>query len=478
MTVLNAATTTGASPSAGAARDAAKERGAPLLGVLPRLLGNPPAFLQAVSAAHPGELVAVRLGPMWLYVISQPEHLQHVLVDNARNFTKGRMWDATRQLFGNGLLRSEGEFWLRQRRMMQPLFGAKHLASLASVMVEVIDREVARLAQASKPEVPLDLGVVMTSLTQRILLETMFGTTISGEDAARLGQRVVDALRVINLKVFLFFLPDKFPLPGSARLRRAVQAIDKAMLGLVAQRRGSNDKRNDLLELLLNARDDQSREGMDDHQLRDELVNLLVAGNDTTANALTFFWYALAAHPAVEQRVREELELVLGGRPPSYDDLARLTYTRMVLYETMRLYPPVWMFPRFCVEDDVVGGYRIPAGSAVLVVPWLTHRDPRLWDRPEEFDPDRFLPKASAERGRYVYFPFGGGPRQCIGNTFAMIEAPLIVARMAQAFRFRLTPGYRLVPSSMSTLKPKGGLPVFVERNVRAGSKSAEDAHV
>jgi cytochrome P450 len=444
-------------------RAAVRAHGVPLLGVLPKLLRNAPGFLSQLSLAHPGELLAVRLGPIWVYIVAQPEHVQHVLVDHSRNFSKGKMWDATRQLFGNGLLTSEGDFWLRQRRMMQPLFGAKYLGSLAEVMVNVIDREVARLRSVARPGVPIDIGGVMTSLTQRILLETMFGTMISADDADALGRHLVAALRVINLKVFLFFLPSRFPVPGSARLRAAVRAIDEAMLRLVSQRRQSGEERNDLLSLLLRAQDDDSREGMNDHQLRDELVDLFVAGNDTTANALTFFWYLLAAHPEVERRVRAEVADVLGERTPGQEDVARLSYTRMAFQEAMRLYPPVWMIPRFCVKDDIVGGYRIPGGSAVLIVPWLTHRDPQHWDDPEKFDPDRFLPASVATRSRYSYFPFGGGPRQCIGSAFAMMEGPLIIARVVQALRFQLLPGYRMVPSSMSTLKPKGGLPVLIE---------------
>jgi cytochrome P450 len=464
MTAVDGLAVEPASPAPVVDREVVREAGAPLLGVLPRLLTDAPGFLSRVSLAHPGELVAVRLGPIWMYLIHQPEHVQHVLVDNARNFTKGRMWDATKALFGNGLLRSEGDLWRRQRRMMQPLFNARHLGSLVDIMVDVIDREADRLSRNPTAGLPLEMNGAMTSLTQRILLQTMFGATITSEEADQLGHRLVDALRVINLKVFLFFLPDGFPLPGSARLRAAVRAIDAAMLELVAHRRAAADRPHDLLSLLLQAHDEESQQGMDDRQLRDELVNLFVAGNDTTANGLTFFWYLLATHPEVERRVRAEVDQVLGGRRPTQDDLPRLEYTRMAFQEAMRLYPPVWMFPRFCVKDDVVAGYRIPGGSPVLVLPWLAHRDPRLWDDPDAFVPDRFLPAHSSKRPRWSYLPFGGGARQCIGSAFAMIEAPLIIARFLQSFRFRLVPGYRFQAASTSTLKPKGGLPMLVDR--------------
>lgn len=463
MSVVSGTTPAATSP-APVAREVVRERGVLLLGALPGLLRNAPAFLSRLSLAHPGELIALRIGPRWVYLVSQPEHLQHVLVDNVRNFPKGSMWNATKDLFGEGMLRSEGPLWLRQRRMMQPLFGTKHLSLLADAMVDVVDREVRSMERLAAPGVRCEMGSLMTSLTQRILLEAMFGTAIPREDADRLGQHIVDALRVINLKVFLFFLPGKFPLPGRARLRHAVGEIDRAMLGLVGQRRQSGESRNDLLSLLLDARDDESNETMDDRQVRDELVNLYTAGTDTTANALTFFWYLLATHPEIESRVRAEVREVIGTRLPVHADLAKLTYTRMAFQEAMRLYPPVWMFPRFCSQDDVVGGYPIPGGSALLILPWLTHRDPRFWERPEEFDPERFLPQRSAERPKYAYFPFGGGGRQCIGMAFAMMEASFIIARMLQTFRFRLPPGYRMVPASMATLKPRGGLPMLVER--------------
>lgn len=470
--MLDSATTVRSTPApaaGGALREVARERGFPVVGVLPMLLRDPPSYLSSVARAHPGELVAIRVGPIWVYLISKPAHVQQVLVDNVRNYGKGRMWDATRQLFGNGLLRSEGAFWLRQRRMMQPLFSAKYLNGLSDVMVDAIDKEIARMARHAGQGQPAELGGAMTALTQRVLLETMFGASLSGDDADRLGTHIVDALRVINIKVFLFFLPEAVPIPGARRLRDAVRAIDTAMLSLVGERRRHPRQRDDLLSLLLQARDGECHDGMDDRQLRDELVNLLVAGNDTTANALTFFWYLLSVHPEVERRVRDEVDSVLGGRRPSAADVACLTFTRAALQEAMRLYPPVWMIPRFCVADDVIDGFPIQAGAAVLVLPWLTHRDPALWRQPDEFDPDRFLPEQASRRERFAYFPFGGGARQCIGSSFALLEAVLVIARVVQSLELRALRSYRLVPSSTSTLKPKGGLPMFIQARKTPG---------
>jgi cytochrome P450 len=450
-----------------AAGDAPKtvhvERGLPLVGVLTRLLGDGPGYLSSLARARPGEPFAVKLGPIHLYVLTHPDHVQHVLHDQPREFVKGGMWAAVRELLGNGLVTSEGDFWLRQRRMMQPLFSGKHLASLVDGMVDVIGHETERLQRDIQPGATLDMASEMTSLTQRVLLSTMLGATVEAGEAERLGARLVEAMRVLNLKLFTYFLPRWMPIPGGRTFRRASAAIDEAMLRIVRERRGSGEERADLLSLLLAARDEGGGEGMDDQQLRDELVTLFVAGNDTTANALTWLWYVLDRNPEIDRRLREEVADVLGDRRPTQADLAKLVYTKQVLMETMRLYPPVWMFPRFCERDQVVGGWLIPAGSAMIVSQWITHRDPSLWERPDEFDPERFTPERSASRPRYAYFPFGGGPRQCIGNNFALMEGQLIAAMMARRFRPRLPEGARVIAGSASTLKPKGGLKMRLE---------------
>jgi cytochrome P450 len=432
--------------------------------VLAKLLRDGPGFLSSVARAHPGEPFALRLGPIRLYVLTQPDHVQQVLHDQPREFGKGGMWSAVRDFLGNGLVTSEGDFWLRQRRMMQPLFSGHHLASLVDGMVGVIEGEVARLERDVQPDATLDMQSEMTSLTQRVLLQTMLGATEEAGEADRLGHHMVDAMRVLNLKLFTYFLPRWVPIPGGRTFRRASAAIDEALLRIVRERRQAQGGPTDLLSLLLHARDEGGSGGMDDQQLRDELVTLFVAGNDTTANALTWLWYALDQHPEIDRRLREEVDAVLGDRRPTVADLAKLSYVKLVLQETMRLFPPVWMFPRFCERDQVVSGYLIPAGSALLVSPFITHRDPALWERSEEFDPERFTPERSAGRPRYAYFPFGGGPRQCIGNNFALMEGQLITAMMARRFRPRLATQRPVIPASQSTLKPKGGLKMRLER--------------
>jgi cytochrome P450 len=309
------------------------------------------------------------------------------------------------------------------------------------------------------------MGREMTAITQRVILETMFGPGIDRAETDHLGDQLSIAFQEMNFRTFLYFLPKRLPLPGDKRLRRAIAAIDEAMLRLVRMRRaGGGADREDLLSLLLRARDEGSHEGMDDRQVRDELVTLFAAGNDTTANALTWVWYALGRSPEVERKLRAEIAEVVGDRRPTHADLARLPYTKQVIQEVMRLYPPAWIFPRFADDEAVIGGHRVPAGSAVLLSPFVGHRDPAFWPDPEAFDPERFAPGPSAERPRYAYFPFGGGPRQCIGNFFAMMEAQLITVMMAQRLRPRLVPGHRVVVSSMSTLKPRHGMKMTLGR--------------
>jgi cytochrome P450 len=435
------------------------EPGYPLIGSVIDVLRDGPGFLSGVARRHPGEIVGVRLGPVRIYLVSHPDHVQHVLVDHARDFVKGDMWRAVRALMGNGLVLSEGDFWLRQRRMMQPIFNASHLASLTDLMTDVIDRQIVRWEKNPT----LDMAEEMMTFTQPVLLETLFGTSIDPREADRLRDQIMIAVREMNLRIFLYFLPERFPLPGDRAFRDAVATIDEALLRMVGARRASGQKRNDLLSLLMHARDEGAQQGMDDRQLRDELVTLFVGGNETTARTMTWLWYALDQHPEVDRKLRAEVAEVLGDRRPAYADLARLVYTKQVIQETMRLYPPAWMWPRFAVKDVVVDGYPIPARSTLLLCPLATHRDPAFWPDPERFVPERFAPANAAERPRCAYYPFSTGPRQCIGNAFAMLEAQLLTVRIVQRYRPRLVPGQRVVLSSATTLKPRDGMKMTLE---------------
>jgi cytochrome P450 len=339
---------------------------------------------------------------------------------------------------------------------MQPLFSAGHLAALTDAMVDVIDRELCRLVARGAEAV--EMGREMNAMTLRVFCETLLGQGLDRRETDRLGEALEVGLKGSTLRMFLYFLPARVPLPDERRYRVALAAIDEAMLRIVRARRAESTPRHDMLSLLLRARDEDTGEGMDDRQLRDELVTMFIGGKDTTATAMTWLWYVLEQNPEVERRLRAEVASELGDRRPTFDDLARLSYTKRVIQEVMRLYPPAWMFPRFAGEEAIVDGHRIHKGSPLLLSPFVSHRDPAFWPDPEVFDPERFTPERSAERPRYAYYPFGGGPRQCIGNHFGMMEAQLITAMMAQRLRPRLVPGHRVVLEGGGTLKPRHGM--------------------
>lgn len=436
-------------------------RGLPLIGSAAALLRDPLGFLQAAALEHSGAgLFAVPLGPLQAYVVTRPAYVQQVLVDQWRDFGKGGgMWNAVRPLLGNGLITNEGESWLKQRRMMQPLFGHQQLAQLGQLMSAAAARDCDQLAEQLARHPECEVPAHMMRTTQRLLLETMFGTRFSDGKMDDLGEHLSAALQTMNTRLFLYFLPRWLPLPGDGRFRRAVKAINAALSEIVQARKSARaaEARGDLVTLLLQAHDEGAF--MSDAQLRDELVTLFVAGNETTASGLTWLLHALTQNPDVEQQVREEVQRVLGGRPVRAQDLSGLSYMRRVIMESLRLAPPIWFFPRFALHQTQIGGHTIPARSVVLLTPYLTHRDPALWPDPERFDPERFAEPNISARHKYAYFPFGGGPRQCIGNHFAMMQSQITLTTLMQRFTWRPIPGAPPVtPASATTLKPKNGL--------------------
>ena len=430
--------------------------GLPILGVLPALLRDGPGFLLSTARAHPDELFSIQLGPVQVPVVYRPDDLQRVLIDDARTYSKGGMWSATRPLLGNGLVTSDGEVWRRQRQLMQPLFTPKHLASLSGLMVDAIRGAVDRMAERAGQ--PMEIGQEMTLITQRVLFETMFGTSLDPAQAEGLGRQLNVAFQAMNIRIFTYFLPEWFPRPGGRAFKRALGTIDAALMRMVAERRAQPAGRPDLLSLLLAARDPDTGDVLSDREVRDQLVTLFVAGLDTTAVTLTWLMHLLDEHPEVDERLRAEVAEVIGDRAPTALDLPQLQYTRRVLQEAMRLYPPAWIFPRYAADGAEVGGRRIAAGTSLLVSPWLAHRDPRHWERPDSFDPDHFLPERVAARPKLAYVPFGAGGRACIGNHFAMMEGTLATVLLVQRFRAERLPGQKIVPAAASTLKPKGGL--------------------
>lgn len=431
-------------------------RGNLVLGSFPDLWRGGPLPLFTRAAREHGDVVRLRFAHRITHLITLPEHIKHVFQDDQKNYSKEtRGFKALREVLGLGLLTSEGETWLRNRRIAQPAFHRQRIAALAGVM----SRAAADMADSWQAHAesgrPFDVAEEMMRLTLRIVGETLLSTDVSRE-ADTVGRAVAQVLRLTRDRIYRTVpVPLAIPTPSNRRFREALATLDDIVFRMIEERRRAERRPNDLLTMLLEARDEQTGQGLSDRELRDEAMTIFLAGHETTANALTWTFYLLSLHPEAFRRVRAELAEVLGGRLPTADDAAKLPYTTMVLQESMRLYPPAWMVSRAAREDDIIGGYHIPKGSYVFSSPYITHRHPKLWENPEGFDPERFSPERVAAMPRFAYFPFGGGPRICIGNAFAMMEAQLLLATLAQRWRLDLAPGLRVEPEPLITLRPR-----------------------
>ncbi len=413
-------------------------------------------------AAEYGDAVSMRIPGAAFMAVFSPEGIKHVLQTNAKGYSKQtRGYDKMRLFLGNGLVTSEGDFWKRQRRIAAPAFHRQRIEGFADTMVQATADMLDRWAQRATSS-PLDVDRAMMKLTMRIASETLLGRDLSGEADA-----VGDALTFLTLNtnariVRLLDVPLSVPTPENKRFLRETRVLDDLLNKVIAERRRDPAEHNDLLSMLLAARDEETGEAMTDAQLRDEAVTIFAAGHETTSNALSWTLLLLARHPDVAKRLYDEVDRVLGVRAPSVADLASLPFTKCVIQESMRLYPPAWIMGRCALEDDVICGYHVAKGTQVLLSPWATHRHPRHWEDPEAFDPDRFTPARSEGRAQYAYFPFGGGPRICIGNAFAMMEAQLILAMVSQRYRLELAPGARVEPERGITLRPAPSLPMYL----------------
>jgi cytochrome P450 len=421
---------------------------------LRRFRRDPLAYLQAT--ARRGPVAEFMLGPQRVFLLSDPAAIEDVLVTNASSFAKGRALERAKRTLGEGLLTSEGAFHLRQRRMMQPAFHKARISAYTDAM--------ARTAATTREEwhdgVPLDLSREMNRLTLTIVADTLFGAEVgSASDTARVQQAITDVMEMFDLVMLPFaeWLM-LLPLPRIRRYRAAQQALDSVIYGIIAARRASGEDRGDLLSMLLHAQDDEGSGGMTDKQLRDEVITLFLAGHETTANALSWIWVLLARHPEIETRLHAELDHVLGGgRSPTAADVPSLPFTRAIVAEALRLYPPAWTMGRRVLRDYRWDGHDIPAGSLILMSQWVVHHDPRWWPEPDRFDPDRWL-RDPAGRPRFAYFPFGAGNRVCIGESFAWNEAIVVVAAVAQRWRFTLDEGHPIEPQPLITLRTRHGV--------------------
>jgi cytochrome P450 len=435
----------------------------PWLGVLPHFRKDPANYLLTIAREY-GDLAYMRLGPQHAFVVSDPDAIRDILITHQGNFTKSRMLERAKVLLGDGLLTSEAEFHTRQRRLVQPAFHRDRLLRYAADMVACA----ARARDAWAPGAELDMHQQMTRLTLAIVGRTLFSADVSS-DADEIGHAMTQIFELFDTLLLPFSdWIQKLPIPPVRRFEKARDRLDKIVYGLIAERRRSGKDAGDLLSMLLLAQDESDNAHMTDKQVRDEALTLLIAGHETTANALTWTWYLLSQNPEVEARMHAEIDSALGGKLPDFDDAANLPYTGGVFAESLRLYPPAWAIGRRAREDYSIGGYAIPAKSILLMSPWVVHRDPRWWPEPERFDPDRWHPEEAAKRPKFAYFPFGGGARVCIGERFAWAEGVLVLATIAQRWKMRLVPGHPVETRAVITLRPKHGMKMTLEPRLAA----------
>jgi cytochrome P450 len=431
-----------------------------LLGSLIEVSGDWLGFYSRCAKEY-GDVVRVHLAHVPVYLLAHPRDIETVLATNAGNFTKSADYRALARVLGKGLLTSEGDFWKRQRSLIQPAFHRQNILAYAAVMTRAADRMLDSWQEKHERNIHQDLMRV----TLEIVAQCLFGAEIT-DAAERVGKamEVVTERFITNASLAMLFRFD-IPVLFARREWRAIRELNEIIGSIIRKRSSSDQPREDLLDMLLRARDADGNP-MSDEQVRDEAMTLFLAGHETTAIALSWACYLIAQDPCVEAKLAEELQAVLGGCVPTPEDLPRLRYTEMVIKETMRLYPAVWGIGRRALQDCELGGYRVPAGSNIFLLQWRTQRDPRFFPDPERFDPERWRedPVRSGKIPRFAYFPFGGGPRTCVGASFAMMEATLLLAMIQQRFHLDTVAGHPIEIFASVTLRPKHGIRVIPQR--------------
>jgi len=417
---------------------------------------DPLAFFTKIAREY-GDVSQLRLLNFRTLFINHPDDIEDVLVNKARKFEKGRVMKANMRLFGEGLLTSEGDFWLRQRRLAQPAFHRARIAAYGATMVEYAERAMRGFKSGEVRDIHED----MMEITLQIVGKTLFNAELT-RDAKEVGETMEVLLKLAADFGKSILIPLWVPTPRNLRARMGIRRIEKIIGRIIAQKRAEASDTGDLLSMLLAVRDEDGSR-MTDKQLRDETITLFLAGHETTANALSWTIWLLAQNPAAEKKFFDELAGVLNGRAPNVEDMPKLTYAANILTESMRLYPPAWGMARLVKEDVEVAGYKLVPGNGVACAQWVVHRDARWFDEPERFLPERWEGDLAKRLPRFAYFPFGGGPRQCIGNSFALMEATLILATIAQKFRFKLVEGHPVKPLASITLRPQHGIRATLE---------------
>jgi cytochrome P450 len=420
-----------------------------------------PLGLYTQWARQYGDIFYYRVFSRHIYFLNHPDLIEHVLVTNYQSFIKGEALQSNRRIFGNGLLTNDGDSWLQQRHLIQPAFHRDRIESYGDTMVAYTERMMAAWHDGDVRDIHRD----MMRLALEIVAKVLFNVEVTADT-----DRIAGALNTFmelgsRGRMLLPPILRLLPTADNFRYRRAARQLDDIVYGLIHRRRSDGEIADDLLSGLLQAQA-IGRRAMSDEQLRDEVMTLLLAGHETTAVSLSWTWYLLAQYPEVEKKLWSELRAVLNGRSPRVQDLSRLPYTERVVKEAMRLYPPAWAIVRNSLKDCDLGGYRVPAGATVMMSQWVMHRDPRYYDQPEQFNPDRWLEARVKGASKFTYFPFGGGPRTCIGASFATMEGVLVLAAIAQSYQVRVVQDFPVEPLPTITLRPRRGIKVVLTRRV------------
>ena len=429
-----------------------------IVGNLIDLSNDPLGFL--TQCRDYGDIVPLRLGLTPVCLVVNPDLIEQILKDR-ETFIKSRGFRVLKTLLGEGLLTAEGESWFWQRRLAQPVFHQKRINSYGATMVEYSDR----MLQSWHDGETHDIHADMMRLTLQIVMKCIFNTDVDTGEAKIIANALDVAMHWFESKRRQNFLVwEWFPRPENIRYRQAIAQMDEAIYNLIRARRNQTEPTNDLLSMLMAARDEETGQQMDDKLLRDEVATLMLAGHETTANALSWTWMLLAQHPEARQKLNNELQQVLAGRLPTIEDMRNLRYTNQVVKESMRLYPPVAIFGREAVRDCTIGDYEIPQGTTIMISQWVMHRHPKYFTNPEAFEPERWTEEFEKQLPRGVYIPFGDGPRICIGKGFAQMEAVLLLATIAQRFELNLEPDFPIVPQPSITLRPEYGIKVRLKQ--------------
>ncbi len=433
-----------------------------LLGNMYYLIYWPIQFLEENSVSMKG-IYHVTSRFINMIVVDDPEYIKYILQDNNKNYLKWFNNDVLQLILGKGLLTSEGDFWRRQRRLSQPAFHKERIALMTKTMNDCIADLVTRLEQYDEKDT-VDISKEMMAVTLRIVSGAMFSSNV--EDAITIVGHEIEVLNQMAIDRFSnpLRLPISIPTPKNLEERRSVAKLDAVLKPIIQGRRKSTEHYDDLLSMLMETKDEDTGEQMSDQQLRDETITIFLAGHETTSIALTWLWFLLDKNPAEAQKLYDEIDTVLQGRTPQMQDIAQLVYTRQVIDETLRLYPPAWVIGRTNIEPDQIGGYFIPKNYVLLIPVYTVHHNPAIWPEPYKFNPDRFKKETIKDKHRFAYFPFGGGPRQCIGNNFALTEMTLVIASLLQKFRFKLAEGFEPELTPQVTLRMKGGMKVHIQK--------------